>query len=107
MKNRGQFSLRRKLSPRPSYEVLEPDVPVLSIFNANLTIEHEWSADKPILLTWLDGKDGGPLPSALASWLEREAQNHRPFEVKVIDLPYQHAFNAEKARFGYAWLYPR
>lgn len=84
-----------------------PDVPVMSTFFGNLVTDYLWGDESPILLVWLTDDDQPSIPSELTVWLDREAPDHGPIEVRVAAHAYQHAFNASLARFAYAWISPR
>ncbi|MGL3606545.1 ArnT family glycosyltransferase [Rhizobium sp. G187] len=83
-----------------------PDVPAMAIVYDHLNAAYQWTAEKPILLVWL-GSDGSAVPKSLTTWLDQKGTAYRLGEVRLLDLPYQHSFNEEKARFGYAWVYTR
>jgi 4-amino-4-deoxy-L-arabinose transferase-like glycosyltransferase len=84
------------------------DVPVMSLFFANLKMPYSWTADRPILLVWLPKKTGENLPPVLASWLNDnlDPQYATP-DVKSADVGYVNGKDGDAYRFAYAWVYPK
>ncbi|MBZ9792783.1 glycosyltransferase family 39 protein [Rhizobium sp. 3T7] len=85
-----------------------PDVPTLCTFFGNLEVDHEWTAEKPILAVWLTSKEGTALQPELDAWVQRNlGPQYSAVAVKHMSVGYVHGRPEDQRLFGYAWIYPR
>lgn len=85
-----------------------PDVPTMSRFFPNLKAAYEWSANRPILIVWRNGKDNGTMPVALADWLrDTLGPQYATPDIKLADVQYIHGRPGDMTSFAYAWIYPK
>lgn len=85
-----------------------PDVPVISMFFANLSLPYEWGADRPILLAWLPKNRSDVMPPTLVDWVSTSlGPQYANAVVRQADVGYIHGKSGDMAHFAYAWIYPR
>jgi 4-amino-4-deoxy-L-arabinose transferase-like glycosyltransferase len=85
-----------------------PDVPVMSMFFANLNMPFRWTADRPVLLAWLPKKANDAMPETLSSWVTMAlGPQYANAVVRHADVGYIHGKSGDTAHFAYAWIYPR
>ena len=85
-----------------------PDVPVMSMFFANLTLPYQWTADRPVLLVWLPKKGRDAMPPTLVNWVTTSlGPDYANAVVRQADVGYIRGKSGDTARFAYAWIYPR
>lgn len=92
--------------PAGNLKLQMPNVPVMSMFFANLTLPYTWSADRPILVTWLAGKGSSDMPPSLVAWLKALGPQYENPAISLADVQYIHGKPGDTAAFGYAWIYP-
>ncbi|PZM17048.1 glycosyltransferase family 39 protein [Rhizobium tubonense] len=84
------------------------DVPVMSLFFANLTLPYSWSADRPVLVAWLPRRTGETLPPILATWLrDNLGPQYATPDVKNTEIRYVYGKDGDNYRFAYSWIYPK
>ncbi len=85
-----------------------PDVPTLCTFFGNLTVDYEWSAEKPILAVWLTSNEGTVLPPELDTWVQTNLGSQKSVvTVRHKSVGYVRGRPEDQRLFGYAWIYPR
>lgn len=94
--------------PSGNLKLQLPGVPVMSRFFANLKTGYEWGRNKPMLLVWLPGKDGGAMPTGLAEWLhDAVGSNHAKPDIRQTDVAYANGKAGDAVTFAYTWIYPK
>jgi len=84
-----------------------PDVPVMSMFFANLTLPYHWDVDRPVLLVWLPKKGAEAMPPTLSNWVTTTlGPQYANTVIRQADVGYIHGKSGDTAHFAYAWIYP-
>jgi hypothetical protein len=85
-----------------------PNVPVMSMFFANLTVSYQWTADRPVLLVWLPKNSIDGIPPILVNWVSTAlGPQYANSVIRDADVGYIHGKSGDTAHFAYAWIYPR
>jgi 4-amino-4-deoxy-L-arabinose transferase-like glycosyltransferase len=85
-----------------------PDVPVMSMFFANLTLPYQWTAERPVLLVWLPKNSAKGMPPTLVDWVATAlGPQYANAAIRQADVGYIHGKSGDTAHFAYAWIYPR
>lgn len=94
--------------PAGNLRLQVPNVPVMSLFFANLKVNYQWTADRPILVAWLPKKDAADMPESLSTWLrDTLGPQYASPAISLKEVPYIHAHKGDRFRFAYAWVYPQ
>jgi 4-amino-4-deoxy-L-arabinose transferase-like glycosyltransferase len=85
-----------------------PGIPTICTFFGNLTIDYDWTAEKPILVVWLPAKEGTTLPAELVEWIQQNlGAQYLAMTTKNTSIGYIGGRPEDQRLFGYAWIYPR